>query len=133
VIQNPNWVPRPVAIAIIEAKPTLQSRFNSAHSPINGKMAFFNTALQLYRVMIGAQDMADTMTDSERALVVFVTWVALPVVLAPVIYYCFIWSTGLVEKLGDIFFPERQPTKSSTAATPGASKSGNKAKNRKTE
>jgi hypothetical protein len=97
-------------------------------------MAFFNTALQLYRVMIGAQEMADTMTDSERALVVFVTWVALPVVLGPVIYYCFIWATGLVEKLGDIFFPETEkPAKRSTAAKPAAPKSGNKAKNRKTE
>lgn len=69
-------------------------------------MTFFNTALQLYRVMTGAQQMTETMTDSERTVVVLVTRVLLPIVLGPLIYYSFVWAASLMEKLGDIFFPE---------------------------
>lgn len=83
-------------------------------------MSVINSVLQFYRVLEGAQEMNETLTPNERALVVFTTWLLIPCVAGVIIYYLFYYTARLVEYMGDVFFPETAEDKAKAAkATKG--------------
>lgn len=84
-----------------------------------------NTALQLMRVIAGAQQM-DHLDPEERNKIILMSYFVIPLLAAPVLYFLFVLSTRSVEYLGDKFFPE-QPTTTSSSKTPkSASKRGSR-------
>lgn len=65
-----------------------------------------NTAFQIWRVFIGAEEMNETVDPETRTYIMLCTWLLIPLILAPVLYYAFVYSIRLVEYLGNVFFPE---------------------------